>query len=213
VYFHVITSGFTLDAGWVPGESIVDQVSLMNTGFKRANIKFVLKAVDYVVNAEWANSNGDPGLEERQKLLRKGDYRTLNIVLIPGMGNGGRCTYPSKFSDRNLLFDRCEVGTGALPRVKGRVGRTTIHEVGHWLGLMHTFEGGCDGVGDTKGDLVADTPPHKHDFFGIADCPVGLNTCPDQPGNDPTTNYMSYFSEKCMSEETGFTDGQIRRMH
>lgn len=64
-------------------------------------------------------------------------------------------------------------------------GKTAIHEVGHWLGLMHTFQGNCEG----EGDEVADTPAHEG---GSSTCTSDADTCPQLPGLDPIHNYMNY---------------------
>lgn len=102
-----------------------------------------------------------------------------------------------------------------------------IHEIGHYLGLYHTFEGGCtnnDCLSD--GDRVCDTPPDGS-TASIA-CLETLNSCSsdvndpstnnpfrpislgglgDQP--DDTKNYMDYGSYLCKS---AFTQGQKDRM-
>lgn len=74
-------------------------------------------------------------------------------------------------------------------------------QIGHWLGLLHVFENGCDGLGDS----VNDTPPQASAAYG---CPLQRHTCPG-PWRDPVTNYMGYTDDSCM---TGFTRGQAERI-
>jgi hypothetical protein len=83
------------------------------------------------------------------------------------------------------------------------LGATLVHEVGHWLGLEHTFEGGCSQTNDGVGDTPAIREP-------TSGCPLSRrDTCPNMPGADQFENYMDYSDDRCMNL---FTRGQIERM-
>lgn len=87
-------------------------------------------------------------------------------------------------------------------------GKTAVHETGHWLGLLHTFEGySCDG----PGDYIDDTPVESTATDG---CPTDpkKQSCPAQQKageSDPIHNYMDYSIDDCYE---GFTDLQVQRM-
>ena len=90
------------------------------------------------------------------------------------------------------------------------------HEMGHYLGLYHTFEGNCTNNDcTTDGDKVCDTPPDQS-TAGIS-CTSSANSCTtdvlsgfatDQ--NDLTQDYMDYGNFNCMKV---FTQGQADRMN
>lgn len=91
-----------------------------------------------------------------------------------------------------------------LPYAGGYDGDIATHEVGHYLGLNHTFYNNCT----TGNDGVDDTPAHHEDY--LWQCNNNLDSCPTLPGNDPVHNYMTYTSNSCQWE---FTPGQKDRMH
>ena len=103
-------------------------------------------------------------------------------------------------------------GAGTPPSVFDQ-GRTVTHEVGHWLGLFHTFQGGCAGTSPsscpTAGDGICDTPPTANANFN---CPPTQNTCIETPTDleDQTMNYMDYGDDRCLYL---FTQGQQARMY
>lgn len=83
------------------------------------------------------------------------------------------------------------------------LGRTMTHEVGHYLGLYHTFQGGCNGTGDE----CADTPAIASDNSG---CPSTIpDSCPSSTGLDMIENYMDYTDDACMNI---FTNDQKTRI-
>jgi hypothetical protein len=88
---------------------------------------------------------------------------------------------------------------------KYNVGHVLAHETGHWLGLFHTFTGGCE---SPFNDLITDTPREALPTPGEY-CPANRDSCPSSAGLDPIHNHMAYTADRCRTE---FTSGQVAFM-
>jgi hypothetical protein len=205
VYFHVINKGTGLTNGDVPDSQITSQMNVLNAAFQPWGWSFNLVATTRTTNATWFNGCDSSSTESQYKAaLRQGSADDLNIYTCnPGGGLLGWATFPSSYNsaptkDGVVLLYSSLPGGSAVPYNEGDTG---THEVGHWMGLYHTFQGGCA----KSGDYVSDTPPERSPAYG---CPVGRDSC-KRGGADPITNFMDYTDDDCMFE---FTAGQDARM-
>ena len=209
VYFHVIRSGTSVSQGNVPSSQISQQISVLNSAFAGTGWSFNLAATDITTNSTWFNSCDSSSSESAMKnALRQGTADDLNLYSCnPGGGLLGWATFPSSYNSQPKM-DGVVVLFSSLPGGSAapyNEGDTATHEVGHWMGLYHTFQGGC-ARNVTGGDQVADTPAEKSPAFG---CPGGRDSCRNIAGLDPIENFMDYSDDFCMFK---FTSGQDARM-
>ncbi len=187
---------------------VLDQMQVLNSAFI-VNSPYQFQLVGQIRrfnNSAWlAAGPGSTAERQMKTALRQGDRGDLNMyVSSPGQGLLGWATFPSSY-DGNPTNDGVVVLGGSLPGGNAapyNEGDTGTHEVGHWLGLYHTFQGGCRG----SGDFVADTPAIRSANYG---CPVGIDSCRKTPDDD-VFNYMDYTDDSCMFR---FSDGQIMRAY
>lgn len=213
VVFHVIRRGNSVSEGNLTDATVKAQVQQLNKAYKgresgpgvRTGFKFTLSKTTRTTNSDWFDlTYGGSDEVAMKNTLREGGAGTLNVYSARLSGGLlGWATFPSGYQgnpkyDGVVILDQSVPGGSAAPYNEGD---TATHEAGHWLGLYHTFQGGCSG-----GDQVSDTPAEAEPAFG---CPIGRNTC-SAPGNDPVKNYMDYSDDDCMDQ---FTRGQKVRAH
>ena len=210
VYVHSVTDGST---GAVSNADIAKQIQVLNNGFSGqeggfpTGFNFVLAGVDRTDNAEWFNAGPSTSAErDMKKALHQGDASDLNIYLTTAGAFLGWAYFPSTYKTKPWI-DGIVIDWESMVRTSKRyqgafdLGKTATHETGHWLGLYHVFQGGCN----AKGDYIDDTPPQ---LIATSGCPEGQDSC-SEPGLDSIHNYMDYSFDSCYDQ---FTADQTARM-
>ena len=213
VYVHVITT--TTGVGDVSSR-VPRQLSVLNASYKNAGVKFDLVSVDVTANDAWYTVGiGSKEEKAMKSSLRRGGANALNLYTA-SLGGGllGWATFPKSYKSQPaddgvvVLDESLPGGDEEFPNstepdglLSYNLGDTGTHEVGHWLGLYHTFQNGCSASGDKVDDTPAEASPA---FFCIP-----RDTCSTRPGVDPIHNFMDYGDDVCLDE---FSGGQQTRM-
>jgi hypothetical protein len=235
----------------ISNQQIIDGIAHLNDAFANAgayndasgvntNIQFCLAQQDPAGNftsgiTRTVSSLTEVTAESQDAALKNlivwNTTKYLNIWLVKeitsismGPSMAGYAMFPSSHGQ---LFDGI-VNEAALFGGSVHSSKVHIHEAGHYLGLYHTFEGGCVNANcETDGDKVCDTPPDNSTApvacgSSVNTCstddddvslnnpfrPVGLGGQGDQP--DRFENYMDYGYQTC---QTSFSNGQSTRMN
>ncbi len=133
--------------------------------------------------------------------------RYLNIwVCQLGGGLLGYAQFPGGPADTDgVVILHSGFGTNGTAAAPFDLGRTTTHEIGHYLNLFHIW--GDDGSGCSGSDEVADTPNAAGPNFGVPTFPHV--TCSNGPNGDLFYDYMDYTDDRGM---VMFTNDQVARM-
>lgn len=211
VYFHIITDAS--GAGDVSDAALIQQIAVMNaafsggqaTGAANTDFRFSHAGTDRTVNTAWYTAGINSADEVAMKTaLHRGSADDLNIY-IKLSDVGGYATFPWGYAAKPLE-DGIVCPASALPGGTYS-GEGMVHEAGHWLGLYHTFQGGCSQNNDFVSDTPAEREPNRQ-----CPAPNNLDTCTggQYKGKDPTNNFMDYTPEACRDR---FTAGQSARMN
>lgn len=196
--------------GDIPDSRVTSQIDVLNADFANvtnAKIQFTLAGITRTANRRWFNDKTD-----YYNTLAWDTNRYLNIYTNTAGGYLGYAYVPSGGGVVGQAWDGVRINYNAMgvnPAYPPYdLGRTATHEVGHYLGLYHTFDSGCHGGNCYQaGDLICDTAPEASPNY--SSCGIGSrNTC-SGGGADPIENYMDYSTDACMDR---FSAEQANRM-
>lgn len=203
--------------GAVSDAVLEEQMRMLNAAYRPMRIVFQLTLTTREANDDWFDEVAESEVDSQfmRKINIRGGSDLLLVVRQPrSIVDGkvkevlGYAHLPSNIANGKVprMFDAVVLDWKSLPRGEPTtgLGNTTIHEVGHWLGLLHTFEPGTTNAGqvgdgcDPVGDGIDDTNAQR---FAVFACDKVSDTCP-APGRDPLANYMGYGYDSCTSELT-----------
>jgi hypothetical protein len=233
VYVHIIRDDNGV--GDVTDTQINNQMAVLNSAFagtrKLSNgtapirpaktlYQFRLMGITRTNKTSWYGlTPGYPVMsteEAEMKLaLKRGGPETLNMYSLNLSGGLlGIARFPWDYASNPahadgimLLKDSFPGGTAAPYNLGG----TAVHEVGHWVGLRHTFSDENPRACRTSSDFVQDTPTELSPFGGSWTPTTIPDTCTgaQYPGKDPVENYMDYTDDAFYYR---FSTGQAQRM-
>jgi PKD repeat protein len=231
VVVHVLHLGEPVGTGTnISDEQIIDAVRGVNEHWRQQN---TTEGVDMEV--QFCLAQSDPNGNPTNGIVRKdasgiAQYKDYGISYIGALGQPGSDeAYTKNFSNwpHTYVYNIWVVNkiaggwggyaffpfsfnypTDGVVIVANSIkysSSTLAHELGHGMGLFHTFQGddnGCpiDGICAIFGDWVCDTPPHRQPDCGSSSCNNGTNA------NNSYRNIMSYCSNRVL-----FTQGQKTR--
>ncbi len=210
VWFHIIHK--TDGTGNITDDAVYQQMQALNEDYAakagtmgasgyNTRIQFELKGITRTENDAWFTDDNEG---EYKPALAEDVSKYINIYTTSASGLLGYAYFPQDSVGilDGIVLLHSAVGGRDNAYTPYDQGRTLVHEMGHYLGLFHTFEGysACQN-GYSVGDLLLDTPAEESEHY---EC-IQTTTC---GSDDPIHNYMNYTPDSCMTE---FTPEQANR--
>ena len=219
IWFHVIQR--TNGTGAISDTRINDQMDALNEDFLAlsgtlgsngypTHIRFELAGITRTTNDEWYTDSVEDE-EAYKQALGKNQDKFLNVYSNDADGFLGYAYYPTG-GTAGQWYDGVTILSAS---VGGRnngfsfydQGRTLTHEIGHYLGLIHTFgDTSTCGNSFSSGDLIVDTPAESTSYDNTNPACPSTTSCGGTPA---IANYMNYNRDSCMDN---FTSQQSNRM-
>ena len=208
VRWHIVHQG---ERGQLPDSQLKAQMATLNKIYAPTGLQFKTIDVELNDNPAWFGIDIETdAVNEMKASLGKDTERCLNIFTCePANGILGFAAFPWDLAQApeidGVVLHHASLPDAARPLQNWPfdLGMTAVHEIGHWCGLYHTFQDGCE----APGDYIEDTPFEAKSAFG---CPVHQpSACPGETRYDPVDNYMDYTDDACMKH---FTPQQFQRV-
>ncbi|MBK8700623.1 MAG: gliding motility-associated C-terminal domain-containing protein [Saprospiraceae bacterium] len=233
IVFHIIHQG---SIGQVTDDEVKVAIQLLNDAFSNKGIYYrsggESAALHFCLAQQDDKGNSSSGInrvespltdvnisrdDQLKRLINWDPLHCINIYVVNSINGGGVAGYAYLPFNHGSIDDGIVVVSSVIKNQFGGAHSTLVHEMGHYLGLYHTFEGGCNNQNcNEDGDKVCDTPPDG----STADpgyCEAVINSCSTdaisgftKDTSDINWNYLDYSNRKC---RMGFTLGQAERMH
>jgi len=203
VWFHVIYKND--GTGYVSDARIKSQIKVLNEDYGalagtlgkqgyNTRIQFTLAGITRTKNNKWFTDDEEKAYKPA---LKKDTSKYINIYTTMASGYLGYAYFPQDSAGSELdgivLLHESVGGRNNGFSIYDQ-GRTLVHEMGHYLGLYHTFQGGSECLNSyTKGDLIVDTPAESEPDY----------TCDETSScgtPDPIHNYMDYGDDLCINQ-------------
>ncbi|MCB2186565.1 MAG: VCBS repeat-containing protein [Deltaproteobacteria bacterium] len=210
VAFHVIidSDGVT---GNISDARIAAQIQVLNEDFQalagtmgangyNTRVQFYLAGITRTVQADWFKDYFEADFK-RALLWDLKKYLNIYTNNTVHLGYSYLPDWHAGMLRDGVVLNHATVGGRNNGYLSYNQGRTAVHEVGHYLGLHHTFHGGCANS-YSSGDYLVDTPAEEYEHYTCSQ----TYTCGSP---DPIHNYMDYTNDSCMYQ---FSPEQANRI-